>query len=200
VILQEQTNPTSVPHRDTSPASKPALLWSPLSAGPQVLPGACFCVDFPWGHSFLWMYLPAPAQGPPCAAGGYLPHCGPPWTAGGQPASLWSSPQAAGESLFQCPERFLSLDAGAVVQLSSLLKYVITEALPPSLIGLTLASCGSILELAGIGSARPGGSFQQLLTEAIPAASLLPKLCHGNSVKAGGWGGGSGSKSYKLNS
>ncbi|GAB0207605.1 hypothetical protein GRJ2_003226200 [Grus japonensis] len=40
-------------------------------------------------------------------------------------------------------------------------RYVITEVLPPSLIGLALAlaSGGSILELAGIGSIRPRGSF-----------------------------------------
>jgi len=40
-----------------------------------------------------------------------------------------------------------------------LLKYVITDVLPPSLIGLALASSRSILEPAGIGSIRQGGSF-----------------------------------------
>jgi len=40
-----------------------------------------------------------------------------------------------------------------------LLKYVITEALPPSLVGLASASGESILEPAGIGSLRHGGSF-----------------------------------------
>jgi len=29
--------------------------------------------------------------------GGYLLHCGPPWAAGGQPASPWSSSQVARE-------------------------------------------------------------------------------------------------------
>ena len=40
-----------------------------------------------------------------------------------------------------------------------LLKYVITEALPPSLIGLTLASGGSVLEPAINGFIRHRGSF-----------------------------------------
>jgi len=60
------------------------------------------------------------------------------------------------------------------------LKYVIPEALPLSLIGLALASGGSILELAGTGCIRHGGSFWQLLTEATPTAPLLPKPCHAN--------------------
>jgi len=37
-VLQEQTAPAWVPHGVTSPASKPALVWAPLSTGPQVLP------------------------------------------------------------------------------------------------------------------------------------------------------------------
>jgi len=41
------------------------------------------------------------------------------------------------------------------------LKCVITEVLPPSLIGLALASGGSILEPAGTGFIRHGGSFLQ---------------------------------------
>uniref|UniRef100_A0A8C0HN38 Brain enriched guanylate kinase associated n=1 Tax=Buteo japonicus TaxID=224669 RepID=A0A8C0HN38_9AVES len=44
---------------------------------------------------------PAPAWGPPWAAGGDLLPRGPPWAAGGQPASPWSSPWAAGESFLQ---------------------------------------------------------------------------------------------------
>jgi len=40
-----------------------------------------------------------------------------------------------------------------------LLKYVMTEALPLSLMGLALASGGSLLETAGIGSVRHRGSF-----------------------------------------
>jgi len=58
-----------------------------------------------------------------------------------------------------------------------LLKYVIPEALPLSLIGLTLPSGGSVLESAGTGFIRHGGSFSQLLTEATPIAPLLQKPC-----------------------
>jgi len=49
---------------------------------------------------------------------------------------------------------------------SPLLKYVITEVLPLSLIGLALASIWSILEPAGTGFIRHEGRFLQLLTEA----------------------------------
>lgn len=46
-----------------------------------------------------------------------------------------------------------SCSLAAVVQSCfSLLKYIIPEALPPSLMGLVLASIRSILELAGFGS------------------------------------------------
>jgi len=55
-----------------------------------------------------------------------------------------------------------------------LLKYIITETLTPSLIGLALASSGSVLEPAGIGCMRHAGSFSQLLTEATLIAPLLP--------------------------
>jgi len=42
---------------------------------------------------------------------------------------------------------------------SPLLKYVITEVLPPSLKGSASASSGSFLELAGVGSVGHRGSF-----------------------------------------
>jgi len=58
---------------------------------------------------------------------------------------------------------------------SLLLNYVTAEALPPSLKGLALASGRCILEPAGTGFIRHGGSFSQLLTEATPTAPLLPK-------------------------
>jgi len=52
--------------------------------------------------------------------------------------------------------------------------------LPPLLIGLALASDGSVLAPAGTGFIRDGGSFLQLLTEATLIAPLLPKPCHAN--------------------
>jgi len=38
-VLQEQAAPAWVPHGVIGPASKPALVWAPLSTGLQVLPG-----------------------------------------------------------------------------------------------------------------------------------------------------------------
>jgi len=61
-----------------------------------------------------------------------------------------------------------------------LLKHVMTEVLPPLLIGLALASGGSTLVPAGTGFSRHRGSFWQLLTEATPIAPQLPKPCHAN--------------------
>jgi len=52
--------------------------------------------------------------------------------------------------------------------------------LPPLLTGLALASGGSVLEPAGTGFIRPGGSFSQLLTEANPYSPQLPKPCQAN--------------------
>jgi len=40
-VLQAQAASSWVPHGVTSPASKPAPVWAPLSMGPQVLAGAC---------------------------------------------------------------------------------------------------------------------------------------------------------------
>jgi len=55
--------------------------------------------------------------------------------------------------------------------------------LPLSLIGMALASSGSVLELAGADSVRHGESVSQLLTEATPVAPLLPKPCHANPIQ-----------------
>ena len=41
-VLQEQAATAWFPHGVTSPASKPAPAWAPLSVGPQVLAGASF--------------------------------------------------------------------------------------------------------------------------------------------------------------
>ena len=64
-----------------------------------------------------------------------------------------------------------------------LLKSVIPEALPLSLVGSALPSSGSVLEPAGIGSVGHRGSFQQLLTEATPVTLMLPKPCHTNPIQ-----------------
>jgi len=107
-VLQEQAAPAWVPHRVTSAASKLAPAWAPLSTGPQVLAGACSSVGSPWGHSLLQASTCFGMGSLPRAAGGSLLHRGPPWAAGGQPASPWSSSRAAREdSLLRHLERLL---------------------------------------------------------------------------------------------
>jgi len=197
-VLQEQIAPAWVTHRVTSPVSKPALAWTPLSMGPQVLPGACSSTDSPWGHT-LHQAPTCSGVGPlPQATGGYLLHHGPPWISGEKPASSWSSSRAASEnSLLRCLEHLLplllyslwclqscfshmvsllSLDCPFTTGFFPLLKCVITETLPPLLmIGLALANRGFVLELADIGFIRHGGSYLQLLTEATPIAPPATK-------------------------
>jgi len=58
----------------------------------------------------------------------------------------------------------------------SFLKYAIPEVLPPSLIGLALASGRSVLEPADTGLIRHGVSFSQLLRESHPCS---PHRCLG---------------------
>ncbi|XP_074905859.1 uncharacterized protein LOC142041118 isoform X1 [Buteo buteo] len=64
-----------------------------------------------------------------------------------------------------------------------LLKNVITEALPLSLIGSALAGGGSVSEPTGVGSLslEHRGSFQQLLTEATPVTPLATKTLPHNT-------------------
>jgi len=96
-VLQEQAASAWVPHGVTSPASKPALAWGPLSMGPQVMPGACSNVGSPRGHSLLQASTCSGMGSLPQATGGYLLHSGTPWTAERQTASPWSSSQAVRE-------------------------------------------------------------------------------------------------------
>jgi len=86
-VLQGQTAPVGVPQGLTSPASKPAPAWAPLSTGPQVLAGACSNSGSPWG--------PQPPLGTPTCSSmgssvGYRWISAPAWTpmgCGEQPAS-----------------------------------------------------------------------------------------------------------------
>jgi len=75
----------------------PANLLQCGLLSPQVLPGACSSTGSPRGHSLLQASTCSGVGSLPRAAGGDLLHCGPPWTAWAQPASPWSSSQAAGE-------------------------------------------------------------------------------------------------------
>ena len=88
------------------------------------------------------------------------------WAAAGQPASPWTSPQAAGETTLQCLEHLLPLLlhwpqclqgcssqtflTAAAQQFLPFLKYAVTEAPPASLMGSALGSVGSILEPAAL--------------------------------------------------
>ena len=75
-VLQELTAPAWVPYRVTSPASKPAPAWAPLSTGLQILPGDYSSADFPRGHSLLQAHPPALKWVSPRAAGHSLPQYG----------------------------------------------------------------------------------------------------------------------------
>ena len=107
--FQEQTTPVWVHHGITSPASKPALGWDPLSPWVHRSCQEPAAARTPHGVTTSFRHPPAPLWGPLCAAGGDLLHRGPPWATGGQPASPWSSPQAAGESLLRYLEHLLPL-------------------------------------------------------------------------------------------
>jgi len=154
-------------------------------------------VGSPWGHNLLQASTCSGSL--PRATGGDLLHHGPPWTAEGQPALPWSSTRAAKEEpllwhlehLLPPPSSLTLVSAELFLShrptppsncplttdfFLPLLKYVITETLPPLLTGLALASGGSILELAGTGFIRHGGSFSQLLTEATPVAPRYQNL------------------------
>jgi len=73
------TGCSSSDHRVTSPDSKSAPAWAPLSTGPQVLPGACSSEGFPRDHSLL--------QASTCSSVGSSTGCrwisAPPWTSMG---------------------------------------------------------------------------------------------------------------------
>jgi len=98
------------PHGVTSPASKPAPAWAPLSLGQQDLPEDCSSAVSPWGHSFVQAFICSGMGSLPWATGGYLLHHRLPWTARGQAASPWSSARAAREDpLLQHLEHLLPL-------------------------------------------------------------------------------------------
>jgi len=115
-------------------------------------------------------------------------HRGPPWAAWVQPASLWSSPAAAGESLLRHLEHLLALLLLTWVSAVLFLSHILTlfqlllcsiflfilkcyhiQALAPLLMGSVLSSGRSVLELAGTSFVPHRGSFLHLLTEGTPA-------------------------------
>jgi len=126
-VLQEQAAPAWVP------------------TGSQVLPATCSSVDSslssrvhrswqepapargsPWNHSFLQASTCSGVGSLPRATGGDLIHRGPPWAAGEQPTSPWSSSQVAREGsllrhlrhLLPPPSFFTDLGVCRVVSLT----------------------------------------------------------------------------------
>jgi len=171
-VLQEQAAPAYVPHGVTSPAGKPTPAWASLSpwvhrSWQEPAPEwASHGVTASFRHS------PAPVWGPfhglqvniCCTVdlhglqGHSLPHHGVLHGLLGNPCyGAWStSSPSFVPDLGVCRVVFLTLSQSSLLFASSpqvfpLLKYVITEGLPPLLIGFALASSGSILELTGIG-------------------------------------------------
>jgi len=161
-VPQEQAAPAWVPHRVTSPASKPALAWAPLSKGP--------------GRNLLQCRLPTGSQPPPgipCSDMGSSLGCR--WVS----APLWASMGCRDTACLTMvcsrgcrgtsalapgappapPSALIVVSAGLVLSHSLTplsccrffffipFKYVIPEALQPSLMGSALASGGSVLEL-----------------------------------------------------
>jgi len=172
-----------VPWR-TSPASKPAPAWAPFSTGPQVLAGACSAWA-PHGVTASFRHPPAPVWGPfhglqveICSIldlhrlqGDSLPHhslhqelqgktlCS---DISGTSSPSFCTDLGCLQSCFSHIVSLLSLHCSFITVFFFLfLQYVITQALPPSLIGWALASSGSILAPAGTGYIRHGGSFSQ---------------------------------------
>jgi len=180
------------------------LLWQGLLS-----PGVCRSWQepapargSPRGHSLLQASTYCGMGSLPCAAGLYLLYCGPPWLQGdnlryhglhhdlegktlcSEILSTYSPSFFTDLGVCRVVSHFISLLSNchltAVLFFLPLLKSVITEVLPLSLIGLALASCESILEPAGTGFIRHGGSFSQLLMEANTIAPPLQNPCHSN--------------------
>lgn len=114
---------SGVLHRVSSPANKPALVWTPLHRVTHPVRNLLHYGVSTRGHSFLQGFL---------------------------------------------------------------LKYIITETLPPSLMGSTLDNGGSVLKVTGTDSVKHEGKLWCLVTEAPPATSLssqLPKSHHINQIQ-----------------
>jgi len=181
-----------------------STMGSSHSTGPQVLPGACSSTGSPQGHSLFWAsscsgvgssvgcrWISAPpwtsmgCRGTTCLAMVFSTGCrGISAPAPGAPPSHPSSLTLVSAELFLLhllgPLSWLLLLLHS--SFSPLLNYVMPEVLPPSLMGLALASSGSVLDLAGTGSIKSGGSFWQLLAAATSVAPLLQIPCHANPI------------------
>jgi len=74
--------------------------------------------------------------------------------------SAWSSSSPPSSRTLVSAELFLSHRLTPLSCCTYAIVHIFfPEVLPPSLMGSALASCGSVLQLAGVGSVRHGGSF-----------------------------------------
>jgi len=163
--FQEQTAPEWICHGVTSPASKLALEWAPLSMGPLVHRSYQNPVPVQAPHGVTAFF------GHPnllrCGVlhglqGDSLPHHSLHHQLQG---NLYSGAWITSSPSFSTALRVcrvctpLSCWKMPLRTLFFLLKYGITEELPPSLMGLALASGRSVLELVGTGFTGRRGSF-----------------------------------------
>jgi len=191
-VLQEQAAPAWIPCGITSPASKPAPAWASLSTGPArrlLQRGLPMGSQTPLGIHLLQCGVLHGLQVDICSTvdlhglqGDSLPHHGLLHRLQGNLCSgTWST---SSTSFFTGVCRVVSLSyshSSLCLLLCSrlyfpLLNCVIPEPLPPLLMGLALASGGSVLEPACTGCIRHGGSFKQLLTEAASVVSCYQNL------------------------
>jgi len=203
-VLQEKAAPVWVPHGVTSPASKPAPVWAPLSTGLAGPARSLLQRGLPTGSQppssihLLWCGVPSM---------GYKWSSAPPWTSmdcrgttcltmvfstsckGRLSALTFRAPPTPPSSLtLMSAELFLSHRLTLLSTLPfllqsfflPLLKYVITEALPPSLTGLALGSGRPVLEPAGTGFYQTWGKLLAASHRSHPIAPPLPKPCHAN--------------------
>jgi len=194
--LQEQAAPAWDPHGFTRPASKPAPVWAPLSTGLQVLAGACSSTGSPQGHSFLQASTCSSTGSLPQATGGDLLHHGPPWAAGGQPASTMVFIMGYTGKLSSPASRALTL-VSAELFLSHLLTPLSQVPFPTvsffPFLNMLSQRCSTVTDWLGLGQRRvhltavwhwlyqTWGKLIAAFHRSHPYSSpSLPKPCHAN--------------------
>ena len=218
-LISHQSNQSRI-MRNMTNSSKQSfrnrLLQCGSPTGSQVLPAnPLHCgLLFPWlqrscqepaavwalhGVAPSFRHPPALAWGFPRTAGGYLLHCGPPWAAGGQPDSPWSSLQAAGERLLQLLEHLLPrllLHWPSCLQSHFLSHILLLSPAANCRYAVVLNSLKSyhrgattitdwlsldqqwVLSWSWLALAPPDAGEASTSTETTPVSPLLPKPCH----------------------
>jgi len=180
---------------------------SSLGSYSHVLPGACFSVGSPQGHSLLWgtstcsgvgssmgcRWISAPPRTSTmgCRVTACLTMVFSMGYRGISALAPWgiSSPSFCTDlgvcRVVSLTYSHSSLPAAVAQLVLPFLKCVITEVLQTLLIGSALASSGSIFEPSGTGSVGHRRSVWHLLTEDTAVASPLPKPYHINQIHLG---------------